>query len=79
VKFNGLKGSDLVVFNAIADQNLPCPLPGSRLALLTGYSIRTIRYALQRLENDGIIRRRREADGKPHIIEVIDDYAFPYP
>jgi len=78
--FNGLTGSDLVVFNALYQFKdlLPKRIPSSDLVRLTGYHHRTVQAALCRLDQYQVIRRRREAPGMAYIYYDIDDYDFPY-
>jgi predicted transcriptional regulator len=75
--FNGLSGSDLVIFNALAEYDLPATIPASQISNLTGYSLFTVWRALRRLENYQIICRHRESNGQPHTIEIVDDYVLP--
>ena len=64
--FNGLGKSDLVVFNALRECDLTQPLPTSVIARLTSYHIETVRRALLRLDQYGIIARRRDSSGRPY-------------
>lgn len=78
--FNGLSGSDLVVFNALYryKDHLPQPIPANELVRLTGYHRDTVLSALNRLDQCQIIRRRRDSLGQPYIYEDIEDYDFPH-
>lgn len=75
--FNGLSHSELVVFNALREHDLPAPVSISKLAFLTGYHNRTIERALTKLEDCQVINRRRDRHGQPYTIEIVDNYAFP--
>lgn len=76
--FNGLKGADLIVYNALREQELPAKVPTSNLSFATGYTVQTIIRVLQRLESYEMITRHRAGHGKPHIIDIVDDYALPH-
>jgi len=75
--FNGLKGADLVVYNALREQDLPGKVSTTDLSFITGYAARTIIRVLERLEAYDMITRRRDRRGHPYTIEIKDDYAFP--
>lgn len=75
--FNGLSGSDLVVFNALAEYDLPTPVPASKVSHQTGYCTRTVLRVFRRLEDSQIVCRHREGNGLPYTIDIVDDYAFP--
>lgn len=71
--FNGLSGSDLVVFNALHESDLSKPLPISEIERLTNYHYHTIQRALKRLVDDYQIVVRHEGRGKPYSYSIRDN------
>jgi len=76
--FNGLAGSDLVVFNALKTQPLPGPVPVSKLEFLTGYARSTVIEATYRLTEYGMVDRERDRPGLPYTYAIKDNYALPH-
>lgn len=68
--FNGLRHTDLVVFNALLECDLSESLPISQIARLTSYHPNTIQIVLQRLDQHGIINRKRDSRGQPYQYEI---------
>ena len=68
--FNGLKGSDLIVFNLLSARN-DLSLSTYDIARLTCYNPETIRRSLKRLRLLGIIESKRAKLGQKykHIIK----------
>jgi len=73
--FNGLKGAELVVFNALREQELPGPVSTTTLSFITGYTVQTIIQVLHRLESYEMITRRPQR-GRTTIIDIVDNNAI---
>ena len=68
--YNGLTGSDLIVFNILRGSDLSEPLPISRIAMLANYHYTTVQRSLQRLEAYDIVTRQREFIGQPYKYDI---------
>jgi predicted transcriptional regulator len=68
--FNGLTKSDLIVYNALLDLDLPGPVRSSEIARITCYHQWTVKEALKRLDEYGVITRNRERPGQPYTIAL---------
>lgn len=63
IVFNGLKHSDLIIFNVLSPYDEWTPMSITQMANMTGYCEKTIRLALQRLLEMELIERYRDKQG----------------
>ena len=74
--FNGLSGSDLVVYNAVVDMlqgKLKRTISAPQLATKTGYTDRTVRTVMSRLVEAGLVDRDLPGPGKPYEYSLAED------
>lgn len=69
---NGLKGSDLIVFNYLLNSELPAPVSLAEIAELSHYEYSTITKAAKRLEEEQYIKRYRDRRGQPYTYEILN-------
>lgn len=62
--FNGLRGSDLIIFNIIRAAQGRIALSGYTIEKITGYHHETVYNSLNRLEKSNLIERRRQRRGE---------------
>lgn len=62
--FNGLKGSDLIIYNLLQSTARQVELSGYQIARITCYHHDTVYNSLKRLEQLQLIERRREKPGQ---------------
>lgn len=70
--YNGLKGSDLILFNELIAADLSRPISLREIATKTNYEYRTILFAAERLEEMGLIARKRESVGRPYHYQILN-------
>ncbi len=68
--FNGLRGSDLIIFNIIRAAQGRVKISGYSLEKITGYHHETVYKSLNRLEKSDLIERRRQRRGERHTYSV---------
>ena len=75
--FNGLSGTDLIVYNALAEMLRPGQtreISAGQLAQKLNCHELTVRRSLKRLSDDfGLVNRRLAAPGLPYEYSVEDD------
>lgn len=64
--FNGLKGADLIIYNLLAMAKNRVRLSTGQIAYLTTYHPNTVKASLCRLEDLGMVERRRDSAGIPY-------------
>lgn len=70
---NGLKGADLIIYNLLYLSRNRLQLTAGQIAYLTCYHPNTVFNTLKRLEEMGLIERRRDRRGQQYSYEVKKD------
>lgn len=68
--FNGLRGSDLIIFNLLQAAQGRLQLSGYQIAKITCYHHETVYKSLSRLEQSKLIERRRDKRGQRYNYSV---------